>query len=200
MNDVDMDGAEATRLIEFLREHGTVIDGTFNLTEDRGSPLEDGTDPTFGPTLVWLPPIAIRGYAVARTPPQVAARWRATMESQRNRLLKRLFEAGVTIVPGSDNIAFRYLGELELYERAGIPAPDVLRIATLVPAQVMNEERDYGSIEPGKVADIIIVDGNPAEHIRDLRRIETVVRAGRVYSVRDLYAEVGVTPHWRSRR
>jgi imidazolonepropionase-like amidohydrolase len=61
----------------------------------------------------------------------------------------------------------------------------------------MGEVRDYGSIEPGKVADIIIVDGNPAERISDLRRVETVVRAGRVYSVRDLYAAAGVTPTWR---
>jgi imidazolonepropionase-like amidohydrolase len=196
MSDVDMEGPEATRLIEFLREHDTIVDGTFNLTEDRGSPLEDGSDPTLGPTLAWLPPIARRGYSVTRTPPQVAARRRATRETMRTRLLQRLFEAGVTLVPGSDNIAFAYLGELELYERAGIPAPEILRIATLVPAQVMDEERDYGSIEPGKVADIIIVDGNPAERIRDLRRVETIVRAGRVYSVRDLYAEVGVTPKW----
>lgn len=196
MNEIDMEGPEATRLIEFLRDHGTAVDGTFNLSEDRGSPLEDGSDPTFGPTLSWLPPIAQRGYTVARTAPRVAARRRATMEAMRNRLLERLFESGVTLVAGSDNIAFRYVGELELYKRAGIPAPEVLRIATLVPAQVMNEERDYGSIAPGKVADIIIVDGKPAERIRDLRRVETVVRAGRVYSVRDLYAEVGVTPKW----
>jgi imidazolonepropionase-like amidohydrolase len=43
-------------------------------------------------------------------------------------------------------------------------------------------------------ADIIIVDGDPSVRIADLRRIETVVRAGRVYSVRDLYAEVGMMP------
>jgi imidazolonepropionase-like amidohydrolase len=60
----------------------------------------------------------------------------------------------------------------------------------------MDEARDFGSIAAGKVADIIIVDGDPTARIRDLRRVETVVRAGRVYSVRDLYAEVGVTPTW----
>jgi hypothetical protein len=129
------------------------------------------------------------------TPPQIAA-MRRLQRAKYHGLLKRLFDAGVTIVPGTDNPAFAYAAELEIYERAGIPAPEVLRIATLVPAQVMNEERDYGSIEPGKVADIIIVDGDPATRIRDLRKVETVVRAGRVYSVRDLYAEVGVTPTW----
>ena len=192
---VDVDGPEATRLIEFLRDHGTVIDGTLNLYEDRGSPLADGRDPVFGPTLDWFPPIARRGYTVASTPPQIAA-LRRLQRAKYHGFLKRLFDAGVTIVPGTDNIAFAYVGELETYERAGIPTPEVLRIATLVPAQVMDEADDYGSIEAGKVADIIIVDGNPAARIADLHRIETVVRAGRVYSVRDLYAEVGVTPNW----
>ena len=190
---MDIDGPEATRLIEFLRDYGTVIDGTLNLYEDRGSPLADGTDPLFGPTLDWLPPIARRGYTVAPTPAPPASQ---LLQAKYHRFLERLYDAGVTIIPGTDNTAFAYVGELEIYERAGIPTPEVLRIATLVPAQVMDEARDYGSIEPGKFADIIIVDGNPAERIRDLRRIETVVRAGRVYSVRDLYAEVGVTPTW----
>jgi hypothetical protein len=47
------------------------------------------------------------------------------------------------------------------------------------------------SIATGKVA-----DGDPTVRIAELRRIDTVVRAGRVYSVRDLYAEVGVVPDW----
>jgi imidazolonepropionase-like amidohydrolase len=190
---MDVDGPEATRLIGFLRDHRTVIDGTLNLYEDRGTALADGTDPLLGPTLDWLPPIARRGYTVAPTPAPPASR---LVQAKYHAFVKRLFDAGVTIVPGTDNIAFAYVGELETYERAGIPTPEVLRIATLVPAQVMGEERDYGSIEVGKVADIIIVDGNPAARIADLRRIETVMRAGRVYSVRDLYAEVGVTPNW----
>jgi imidazolonepropionase-like amidohydrolase len=190
---MDVDGLEATRLFELLRVHGTVIDGTLNLDEHRGTSLADGTDPLFGPTLDWLPPIARRGYTVAPTPAPPARR---LLQAKNHRFLKRLYDAGVTIVPGTDAVAFAYIGELEIYERAGIPAPDVLRIATLVPAQVMGEARDYGSITTGKVADIIIGDGDPTVRIAELRRIETVVRAGRVYPVRDLYAEVGVMPDW----
>jgi hypothetical protein len=40
-----------------------------------------------------------------------------------HRFLKRLCDVGVTIVPGTDNVAFTYIGELEIYERAGIPPP-----------------------------------------------------------------------------
>lgn len=62
-------------------------------------------------------------------------------------MLKRLFDAGVTIVPGTDNVAGLSLhGELEIYERAGIPAANVLRIATLTSARVMKQDGAYGRV------------------------------------------------------
>jgi imidazolonepropionase-like amidohydrolase len=108
------------------------------------------------------------------------------------RLLKRLYDAGVTLVPGTDaSTGVSFLQELELYQFAGIPAPEVLRLATLTSARVMGEDRDYGSLAPGKVADVVIVDGRPAERVADLRRIEQVVRAGRLYRSADLRAAIG---------
>jgi hypothetical protein len=190
----DVNGPEATALFAFLRDRGTVIDGTFNLDANSGTPLPDGTDPVFGPTLEWLPPLIKRRFAVPPAPPEPAAQRQS--REVRTRILKGLFDAGVTLVPGTDNLPLAYHGELEIYERAGIPAPDVLRIATIVPARVMKEDTDYGSIAVGKVADLVIVDGQPATRIRDLRRTELVVRAGRVYRARDLYAAVGLTPKW----
>jgi hypothetical protein len=196
----DVDGPEVTELIELVRERGTVIDGTFNKTEImpfRGPPLPDGTDRVFGPTLEWLPPLIRRGMTLEPPPNAERAARADAARALYLRLLKRLFDAGVIVVPGTDDVpGLSYHGELEIYERAGIPAPNVLQIATIIPARVMNEERDYGSIAVGKVADLVIVDGQPATRIRDLRRTETVVRAGRVYAVRDLYAVVGVTPRW----
>jgi imidazolonepropionase-like amidohydrolase len=100
------------------------------------------------------------------------------------RMIKRLYDAGVTIVPGTDGSS--YNAELEYYERAGIPAAKVLQIATIGSARVVKDEGDYGSIAPGKVADLIIVNGNPAERVADLRKIEQVIRAGRLYEVRAL--------------
>jgi imidazolonepropionase-like amidohydrolase len=191
----DVDGADMTALIAFLRAHGTVVDGTFNLYEDRSRPLADGGDPVFGPTLAWLPPIMRRQVApdAAKSPADQAAALAAT--ARYHRVLKRLFDAGVTLVPGTDNVAgLTYHGELEIYERAGIPAPAVLQIATIVPARVMHDDADYGSIASGKVADLVIVNGRPAAHITDLRRTERVIRAGRVYRAADLYAAVGITP------
>ena len=115
--------------------------------------------------------------------------------SQYGRLLKRLFDAGVTLVAGTDNTTGQTLIlELELYQHSGIPAPAVLQIATLGAARVMKDDRDYGSIAKGKVADIIIVNGQPAERVSDLRKLERVIRAGRVYEPAALRQAVFGTP------
>lgn len=102
--------------------------------------------------------------------------------AQYARLLKRLYDAGVPIVAGTDNNSGgTYILELELYQHSGIPAPAVLQIATINAARVMKDDRDYGSIAVGKVADVIVVDGQPAERISDLRKVQQVIRAGRLY-------------------
>jgi hypothetical protein len=55
----------------------------------------------------------------------------------------------------------------------------------------MKEDKDYGSIIVGKVADILVVGGKPAEHVSDLQKIETVIRGGRYYKISDLLLATG---------
>jgi imidazolonepropionase-like amidohydrolase len=160
---INVDGPDMTALIELFKQRGTVIDGTFNLwIRFAGAPsgLPSPTD-------------------------SIAQKSDANVV----RLIKRLYDAGVTLVPGTDGSS--YNAELELYERAGIPAAQVLRIATIVPARVMKDDKDYGSIAVGKVADVIIVDGKPAERVGDLRRVERVIRAGRIYESKALRMAIG---------
>jgi imidazolonepropionase-like amidohydrolase len=190
----DVDDPRMKTLIAFLKERGTVIDGTFNIWLDRSQPLADGTDVVFGPTRTWMPEIMRRGESA--TPPRRDESTPAQRASANYmRLIKRLFDAGVPLVPGTDNTpGLSLVGELEIYERAGIPAPQVLQIATIGSARVMKDDKDYGSVAVGKVADLVIVNGKPATTVRDLRKSETVIRAGRVYSTRELYATVGISP------
>jgi imidazolonepropionase-like amidohydrolase len=111
------------------------------------------------------------------------------------RLLKRLYDAGVPIVAGTDNnTGSTFILELELYQHSGIPAPAVLQIATINSARIMKDDREYGSLAVGKVADVIVVNGRPHERISDLRNIETVIRAGRVYDPKALRSAVLGTP------
>jgi imidazolonepropionase-like amidohydrolase len=111
------------------------------------------------------------------------------------RLVYRLWEAGVAVVPGTDNLpGISLLGELEAYARAGIPAPAVLQLATLGAARTMRQDTDYGSLAVGKVADLAVVDGRPAERTADLRRMELVMRGGRWYRAKALLQAAGLTP------
>jgi imidazolonepropionase-like amidohydrolase len=165
---IDVDGPEMTRLIEFLKQHNTVIDGTFNVWITSGN---SGIGP-----------------GVSGTVPSDVQK----ADANYLRLIKRLHDAGVTMVPGTDNSAgTTYNDELEVYERAGVPAPQVLQMATITSARVMKDDREYGSIAPGKVADVIIVDGKPAEHVADLRKVQQVIRGGRLYDVQDLKSAIG---------
>ncbi len=75
---------------------------------------------------------------------------------------------------------FTLLRELELYEQAGIPRADVLYIATLGAATVAGKAKELGSIEPGKLADLIVTDGDPLEITT---RVEQVWSAGRPVSM-----------------
>lgn len=160
---VNVDGPEVTAMIDLFKERGTVIDGTWNLWMSSRGP-------------------AAAAVGIPTTADSVARK----LDANYLRMLKRLYDAGVTIVPGTDGSS--YNAELELYERAGIPPAEVLRIATIVPARVMKDDANYGSIAVGKVADIIIVDGKPAERVSDLRKVERVMRAGRMYDVKSLQA------------
>ena len=106
-----------------------------------------------------------------------------------------LYEAGLTILPGTDDgTGFTVHRELELYERAGIPKVDVLRIATWGPVEHLGYEAELGSIEPGKLADFILLPGNPLEDLRVIKRSRMVVRDGEVFFPAEIYAAMNIEP------
>jgi hypothetical protein len=82
--------------------------------------------------------------------------------------------------------AFALHGEMETYVMAGMTPYEALRAATVTPAQELN--LDAGSIEAGKLADIVIVDGNPLENIANAHKVKEVIANGRLYTVDDLVA------------
>jgi imidazolonepropionase-like amidohydrolase len=111
------------------------------------------------------------------------------------RLLKAVSDAGITIIPGTDALpGYSLHHELELYVRAGIPAPEVLRMATLTPSQVMGVAKDLGVLAAGKLADMILIDGDPAKNIRDTRNITTVIKGGKVFDPAAIEKALGIAP------
>ena len=108
-------------------------------------------------------------------------------------MIKALYDAGIRIVPGTDSmVGFGLHEELENYVKAGIPAAEVLKIATINSAKVIGVESELGSINEGKLADMILVDGNPLEDIRNIRRVEFTIKDGNIYDCKKLYEAIGI--------
>ncbi len=93
--------------------------------------------------------------------------------------------AGAKIIAGTDEPnAFDLHGELQSYVLAGMTPYEALKAATVNAAEALN--LDAGSIEPGKLADIVIVEGNPLENIANAHHVRRVIANGRLYELDDL--------------
>ena len=65
-------------------------------------------------------------------------------------------------------------------------------MGTLTPARVMGVSKDIGVIAPGKLADMILVDGDPTKEIRDLHKVATVIKGGKVYNPAAIEKALGI--------
>jgi imidazolonepropionase-like amidohydrolase len=89
--------------------------------------------------------------------------------------------AGVFVIPG-----FSLHQELELFVKAGLTPMEALQTATLNPAKFLGRTNDSGTVETGKLADLVLLDANPLDDIRNTQKISAVVLDGRYFSRADL--------------
>jgi imidazolonepropionase-like amidohydrolase len=190
------DKPQVREFINFLKGHHTVLDPTMNVFEK----LFCGDPSAITPGLEDIVPrfpVQVRRSmrsGALEVPPDKAAAYHEAFPAML-RLLKALYDAGVTIIPGTDELAgYTLHHELELYVRAGIPAPEVLRMATLTPALVMGVNKDRGIIAAGKLADMILIDGDPTREITDSRKITTVIKGGKIYDPAAIEKALGIMP------
>jgi N-acetylglucosamine-6-phosphate deacetylase len=76
--------------------------------------------------------------------------------------------------------------ELILHAEAGVKTADIIKAATINAARMIGREKDSGTIEEGKVADLLILDANPLDDIRNIKRIHRVVKSGTVFDPAEL--------------
>ena len=194
--ELDLSSERVRAFVQLLQDHHTVLDPTVNVFEEMFLARPGAVSPPLAEVGNRLPPQVRRGTLSAGLPvPEgMDQRYRDSYAAML-RMLKIFYDAGVPIVAGTDAMAgFSLHSELEQYVAAGIPAPKALQIATLGAARVMKRDVETGSIAPGKAADLILVDGDPAARISDIRRVVTVIRGENLYDAAALYAVLGVRP------
>ena len=188
---IDLDSPDSKNALRVFKEHSTVVDSTIAVLEliirPKNMPIE-----SFEPGVANVAPELIEQIQKKGAPAEQAEAIRLVMETLLT-IIGALHRAGVPIVPGTDvGVPGHTLHrELELYVKAGMTPMEAIQAATFTPARVMKLEKEVGTIEPGKRADILIVAGNPLEDISNIRRTELVVSQGRLFDCAELSKLVG---------
>jgi imidazolonepropionase-like amidohydrolase len=182
------DAGRAAALFAKLKANGTWQVPTFPVLRVLES--EDATDPR----LKYMPAAMRSGWARRATEQRTAE----NISHQRNVFQRRLalvgemHRAGVGILAGSDSQnpysfpGFSLHDDLEWLVKAGLSPLAALQTATRNPAIYLERLQDFGTVEKGKMADLVLLDADPLQDIRNTRRIAAVVSAGRFFSRADL--------------
>jgi imidazolonepropionase-like amidohydrolase len=158
-------------------EHGTLMDDeTFKLMKKYGT---------------WYVPTIIAGKSVADSaskhpdyyPPLVTPKALAIGPKLQG-TFGRAYKAGVKIAFGTDASVYRHgvnAKEFQYMVEAGMPPLEALRAATLNAADLLGQTDNLGALEPGKLADVVAVEGDPLQDIGALLRVRFVMKQGAVY-------------------
>lgn len=190
---LDLKSPAVTSLAEALVKHRVTIDPTLIAMHTKFW----GNDPRYTqhPQIGLAPEAFRRGWPKGSFTAswtddqyrQAQARWPKMLG-----LTKLLFDRGVLLTVGTDTptpwiipgVSFHE--EMALLAEAGIPAQDVLRMATLNGAQALGKEKSIGAVTAGMKADLVVLRANPLEDVKNAREIEMVLQGGKVHAPRDL--------------
>ncbi len=193
---LDLNSPRVQSFVRLLKDRNIVIDPTLTAFEGMFVDRPGKMSVSFAAIADRLPPQVRRGFLAGGLPvPEGKDALYRESQLATLKMTKLLYDAGITIVAGTDDLpGFTLHRELELYVKAGISPPDVLRIATLGAARVARKDQELGSITPGKLADLVLVDGDPAKRISDVRHTALVIKDGVLYEPAALYKALGVKP------
>jgi imidazolonepropionase-like amidohydrolase len=110
--------------------------------------------------------------------------------------LRKVWDAGIPVAMGTDagNIGTLHgpsvFREMDYMTRAGLTPLQVLRSATVNGAKAMGMERDLGTLEPGKLADLVVLDANPLDDVANLSKARIVVKDGKVFRPAELMRSI----------
>lgn len=190
---IDLQSEEVHSFISLMKKKSVSLDATLNTFAQLFIEFKGDTIGYLKPIASWLPDYMLANITVQA--PFGNDDQRQDYINSFNNLMKMekmLFDNGILLVAGTDGGNAPALHhELELYVQAGIPSNEVLKIATYNAALDCNLQDKYGEIKTGRLADFILIDGNPVENISDIRHVEWVIKNRKIYSPKELLASQG---------
>jgi len=193
----DFDSKQFKDFVKLLKKKNIVIDPTLAIFEWGFKSVSGVASPTYAKIVDRLPLSNRRQYYTGgfARPPGMHQKYLDSYDRMVD-MVYELHSRGVRIVPGTDNLpGFAYHRELELYVESGIPSSEVLQLATIRAAEVAGLDATLGSIEVGKVADMVLVNGDVLSKIENVRQTVLVVKNGDVFRSDRLYPQIGVSYH-----
>ncbi len=191
--DVDLDGPAMNLIVSTMAKKHLYSDPTMVTFEGLYVPENGELSPAYAPFVGTLPPTTERGFrsgGFAVPKDLTRADYRASW-AKMVKLLAKMHKAGVPIVAGTDGSGIEIIRELEIYTEAGLSPADALAAATIVPAQLVGQDRHTGSIKVGKTADLVLVEGDPSVRIGDLRHTRVVMMDGKMMDADALRTAAG---------
>ncbi len=184
----DLDSAKMKELVSFLAERKIILDPT--LTVDELSSLALYEEQAKDPNNRFLPRDFIDEAEAApdvfRLPPELKDAAAAGFR-KRLQFIGMCGRAGVQIIAGTDGVGtgtllpgFGLQHELELLAQAGLTPIQVIQAATINAARALRKDQELGSIEAGKLADLVILSSSPLADIRNTSKIDGVMIGGRL--------------------
>ena len=194
---LDLNSAKVQHTIELMVKGNKAIDPTLGIHENLVF-NQDGTVPPGATDYLSHMPIGTRRDAmkawIDTSAPGDALAYRQAFEKLVG-VVRQLHDRGVFIVFGTDTGgSFTYHRELELYQSAGMTAPEILKRATWDSARYVGQEQSAGSIEKGKRADFFLVPGDPTKDLKAIKKIAMVVKDGVFYYPSEAYPKFGIEP------
>jgi len=189
-NTIDVNSEEVKDFIQKMKDKNISVDPTINIFESMFTDMAGKMAKAYSPIAKYLPSEAKRRALSGSfiDDESYAVQYSKSYETMK-KLLKALYDNGITILSGTDGGILQH--ELEVYSECGIPNYDVLRMATYFPAKEYGLLDKYGTIAEGKIANLILIDGDPKKNIKDIRKIYLTIKEGKIYSPKKIYAAYG---------
>lgn len=194
--DIDFNSAKVKAFVKTLKDKKIALDptlATFAFLKQKDGEINE----PFATIASHMPPDVSRGFSVGtmKIEDDAALKQHQKSYAKMVEFVGRLYKEGVPIVAGTDELAgFTLHSELGMLVKAGLTPAQAIQVATKNGAIYTRTEADRGSIKVGKLADLVLVDGDPTKDIEDLRKVSAVITRGHLMYPQEIHQTMGITP------